>query len=174
MTRILTAGILCLAALSTAGCVTSGHIVVRGSVPPPVVVSDPVVIVDDVDVDYWYDGSRYYYLESGTGLYFYWVNGARFYCNRGWYPTPAWHHHDRYWRNNDHHYRPPVYRPQPPRGPVHIPDRGPTRGPDRGPDRGHDGRGNGGWNNGGWNNGGDHRGGDHRGGGDHGHRGGRH
>ncbi len=159
-------GIAAVALTALTGCAGT-HVSIGASIPgpvivhrppvivtsPPVVVSDPVVIVDEDDIDYWYDGGRYYYLEPSSGLYFYWSNSVRVYCNRGWRPDYGWHRHDNYWRSRDNYWRsrPPVYRPPVYRGPVQQPPhRGPVN-PGR-PD----------WNRGGHDN--DHRGGhDHRG-----------
>src|SRR5579883_1332291 len=141
--------LLCLGAavLSLGGCAT--RVVVREPVPPP-----PVVVVDPVDIDYWYDDGSgiYYYYDYDLGLYFWWNAGFRVYCGRGWVPIERWHHHDGFWRDHDRYYREhrdehPGRFPDGHRGPGrepgrgepgrHEPDRG--HGPDRGhaPDRGH-------------------------------------
>jgi hypothetical protein len=167
---LLTLGFCALVGTTLTGC--AGHVYVRDSYPPPPVVvqNGGPVVVDVVDIDYWYDGARYYYRDTSVGLYFYWSSGTRVWCDRGWNPNHGWHRHDRLYRNYDPHWRsyPPVHRGPVYQPPVHRPPvyRNPPRQPDHGfPGRGRDNDGRGGRGN-------DGRGNDHGGrGNDHGGRG---
>jgi hypothetical protein len=91
-----------LAALSLSAVLLSGCAATVYSRPyepyPPVVVAGP----DEVVVmDYWYDGSVYYYYDTDLGIYF-WYNGfgVREYCGRGWFPHTDWLRHDGGWSHD--------------------------------------------------------------------------
>lgn len=145
----LGAGALMVSLLS--GC--AGTYYVHESYPPvPVVGGDATVVLDQgssvtvVDIDYWYDGTRYYYRDTSVGLYFYWSGGSRVWCDRGWVPSRGWHRHDGHYRSYDPYwrnrpvYRGPVYRNPPvQRPPVYR--NPPHRQPDRGFPGRHDGHG---------------------------------
>ena len=156
----LGAGALLVSLLS--GC--AGTYYAYDGYPSAPVYGRDVIVVDQgtsvvVDIDYWYDGARYYYRDNSVGLYFYWSGGSRVWCDRGWIPNRGWHRHDGHYRSYDPYWRnhpvyrgpvlrnPPVQRPPVFRDPPHRqPDRGfPGRG---GHDHGHDHDGRGGFDNG--------------------------
>jgi len=88
-------GLALASAISLGGCAVAVH-----SEPypyPPVVVGGPDVVV----LDYWFDGSVYYYYDADLGLYFFYDGfGVRQYCGRGWLPHGDWHRHDGGWRGD--------------------------------------------------------------------------
>lgn len=94
MKKTILLGLSLLAVLASSGCAVA----VR-SEPfyPPVVVAGPDVVV----MDYWFDGSAYYYYDGGVGLYFFYDGfGVRHWCGRGWAPRGEWRRHDGGWRGD--------------------------------------------------------------------------
>lgn len=72
-----------VALLGLTGC--AGEVVLRGPYPP-----GPVVYAPAPADPWWFDGSNYYYYDSGASVYFYWEGGRRVYCQRGWFPHQEW------------------------------------------------------------------------------------
>ena len=55
---------------------------------PPIVTVTP----GTVSADWWYNGSNYYYLDSATGLFFYYGPGSEvIWMAPGWRPRADWH-----------------------------------------------------------------------------------
>jgi hypothetical protein len=144
MKKSILLGLSLTAVLATSGCAVAVHSQPYYPYPPVVVVGAPDVVV----LDYWYDGSVYYYFDADLGFYFWYDGfGVRQYCGRGWLPNAGWHRHDGGWshdagwgRGHD--------------GGARFPGEGHGRG--NGGGRGDGGRGNGGGRPGG--HGGGHRG----------------
>ncbi|HEY9775731.1 MAG TPA: hypothetical protein V6C81_18345 [Planktothrix sp.] len=60
--------------------------------PPFSVYSGPVA-VEPAGADWWYDGSTYYYYDSGAGAYFYYGPDAEvIWMSAGWAPLHGWYH----------------------------------------------------------------------------------